>query len=182
MQYQHIPAKQCSKCGYRHPKSNCPASGKQSYNYSGIGHFTSLCKKPRNSRHPLYSQQQSRTWQRRSNSHSCGSKLPSQSKQSHRSIGRSPSYTHNQNRSGRSPTPFRHKISHISLSSSHPNEAKGRLLTDTASDGQTTFHTTLQIITKQGIKPITVKVDPCADVNTISLSSYTKSSGRTLPR
>ena len=36
------------------------------------------------------------------------------------------------------------------------------------------FHTTLQMITKQGSKPILVKVDPGADVNTVPLSKYRK--------
>ena len=54
------------------------------------------------------------------------------------------------------------------------NETEDRLLTVTASDGHTSFLTTLQIITKQGIKPISVKVDPDTDVNTVSLSHYRK--------
>ena len=74
------------------------------------------------------------------------SMLPSQSKQSCRSTSRCPSYMHNQCRSRRSPTPYRHEISHISLSSPHPNVTEGRLLTDIASNGQTSFHTVLQII------------------------------------
>ena len=51
---------------------------------------------------------------------------------------------------------------------------EGRLLVDTAFDGHTSFHTMLQIITKQGCKSIPVKVDPGTEVNTIPLSKYKK--------
>ena len=45
---------------------------------------------------------------------------------------------------------------------------------DVASDGQTSFHTTLQMVTKQGSKSLPVKVNPGMDVNTIPLSKYRK--------
>ena len=45
---------------------------------------------------------------------------------------------------------------------------------DVSSDGQTSFHTTLQMVTKQGSKLFPVKVDPGADVNTILLTKYKK--------
>ena len=45
---------------------------------------------------------------------------------------------------------------------------------DVASDGQTSLHTTLQMITKQGSKSLLVKVDTGLDVNTIPLSKYRK--------
>ena len=63
-------------------------------------------------------------------------------------------------------------MSHIK--SSTETSAEGKLHTDVASDGHTTFHTTLQMVTKQGSKPLPVKVDPGADVNTIPLTKYTK--------
>ena len=43
----HPSQTKCSRCGYRHPKNNCPVLGKQCYDCSGIAHFTSLCKRPR---------------------------------------------------------------------------------------------------------------------------------------
>ena len=46
------------------------------------------------------------------------------------------------------------------------------LITDTAIDGQTEFHTTLQIVTSQGCKPLHVKVDPGTDCSAISLSHF----------
>ena len=46
------------------------------------------------------------------------------------------------------------------------------LITDTVIDGQTAFHTTLQIVTSQGCKPLHVKVDPGADCSTIPLSCF----------
>ena len=48
------------------------------------------------------------------------------------------------------------------------------LLADTASDGKTSFHTMLQMITKQGCKSLPVKIDPGAEINTIPLSKYKK--------
>ena len=45
---------------------------------------------------------------------------------------------------------------------------------DVALDGQTSFHTTLQMVTKQGSKSLPVKVNPSADVNTIPLTKYRK--------
>ena len=45
---------------------------------------------------------------------------------------------------------------------------------DVASEGQTSFHTTLQMVTKQGSKSLPVKVDPSADVKTIPLTKYRK--------
>ena len=43
---------------------------------------------------------------------------------------------------------------------------------DVASDGHTSFHTTLQMVIKQGSKSLPVKIDPGADVNTIPLTKY----------
>ena len=63
-------------------------------------------------------------------------------------------------------------MSHIT--SSTETSAEGKLHTDVASDGHTSFHTTLQMVTKQGSKPLPVKVDPGADVNTIHLTKYRK--------
>ena len=62
----------------------------------------------------------------------------------------------------RSPTPKPHQVSH--LTAERPPNPQDKLPTDVASDGQTSFHTTLQMITKQGSKPLLVKVDPGADV------------------
>ena len=45
---------------------------------------------------------------------------------------------------------------------------------DVAPHGQTSFHATLQMVTKQGSKSLPVKVDPHADVNTIPLTKYRK--------
>ena len=49
---------------------------------------------------------------------------------------------------------------------------EGQLYTDWAPDGQKLFHTTLQMVTKQGCKPLPVKVDPGADINTNPLTRY----------
>ena len=47
-----------------------------------------------------------------------------------------------------------------------------QLYMDRAPDGLKSFHTTLQLITKQGCKSLLVKVDPGTDINTIPLSQY----------
>ena len=171
----HPRQSKCSQCGYNYPKGNCPASCQQCFNCSGIGHYTALCKKPRTCR---YNHSQSRHRPIRSTNGRYNSKSPNRSRP-YRNPSRSPSCrqqrspNHN-SRNRRSPTPHIHQVSHILLSAQKPNEAEGKLITDTASDGQTSFHTTLQAITKQGTKPIPVKADPGTDVNTIPLSHYKK--------
>ena len=72
----------------------------------------------------------------------------------------------------RSPTPRFHQVSHIT--STVHSRPENKLATDVASDGHTTFHTTLQMLTKQGYKSIPVKVNPGMNVNTIPLSKYRK--------
>ena len=111
---------------------------------------------------------ESHTPLRRSNSHRCKSCFLSRDRQSCQSTSCSSSITCTQqcrsphwlNRSWRSPTPYRHEVSHVSLTTSHPSHVEGRLFTDTASDGHTLFHTTLQIVTSQGSKHLQVKVNP----------------------
>ena len=108
------------------------------------------------------------------------SRSPSRGRQTYRSSSRhsshSPSQDHHRKRSPHRrrciPTPHRHQVSHIM--SFDPNTAchEGQLYTDWAADGQTSFHTTLQMVTKQGCKPLPVKVDPGADINTIPLTCY----------
>ena len=77
-------------------------------------------------------------------------------------------------RNRRSPTPHVHQVSHITHILPRPYAAEGQLITDRASNGHTSFHTTLQVDTKQGAKLISVKVDPGAEANTIPLSCYRK--------
>ena len=67
---------------------------------------------------------------------------------------------------------FHHKqVSHLT---SHymASSMETDLITDTALDGHTAFHTTLQIVTSQGCKNLQVKVDPGADLSTIPLSRF----------
>ena len=59
----------------------------------------------------------------------------------------------------------------IVKTSSHP---KGSLLTETVSDRQVSFYTRLQLPTKNGMKLMTIKIDPGAQVDTIPLSRYQK--------
>ena len=172
---KHPRQSKCPQCGYSHPKGNYPTSGQQCFNCSGIGHYTALCKKPRANR---YKCSQSRHRPRRSTNYRYNSKSHNRSRP-YRSPGRSPSHRQPRSpdcirRNRRSPTPHLHQVNHILLSAPKPNEAEGKLITDTASDCQTSFHTNLQVITKQGIQPIPVKVNPGTDVNTIPLSCYKK--------
>ena len=48
------------------------------------------------------------------------------------------------------------------------------LITDIAIDGHNSFHTTLQVITSQGSKPLHIKVDPGASCSSIPLSYFHK--------
>ena len=64
------------------------------------------------------------------------------------------------------------QMSHIT--SSTDSSPEGKLHMDVASDGQTSFHTTLQMVTEQGSKSLPIKVYPSADVNTIPLTKYRK--------
>ena len=48
------------------------------------------------------------------------------------------------------------------------------LLSDTTSDGHTSFHTMLQMITKEGCKSPAVTIDSGAEINTITLRKYKK--------
>ena len=49
---------------------------------------------------------------------------------------------------------------------------EGILLTDTATDGHTLFHTTTQLITKADTKALGIKIAPTVQANTILLSHY----------
>ena len=73
--------------------------------------------------------------------------------------------------SHRTSSPHTCQISHLTHKSSN-SHTEFNLPTDFASDGHTSFHTTLKMITKQGCKPISVKVDSGAEINTVLLSKY----------
>ena len=164
----------CFRCGYTPPCTSCPAFGKECCNCCGTGHFTTLCRKPRSTR--ISWCRDSTSWSIMSSSQSC--RLPSCSmnrgSQSSQSLRCRPSTSHTHHRTPyhmaqTSSAPYRQQVSHITLISSQSSQ-DGKLITDTASDGHTSFHTTLQIITSQGSKPLHVKVDPGSDVNTMPLS------------
>ena len=192
----------CKRCGYTHPHASCPAYNKECYNCHSKGHFTALCRKPKQNRQPNTSNRSSsRGRSRRSRrsttrsaspgqyrSHSRG-RQPYRSPINHRrrrsSNSRSPlqdhhninsSQDHHNRRSPRcnrcSPTPYRYKVSHFSLFQDHPPTDEGQLYTDKTPNGHRAFHTTLQLVTRQGPKLLKVKVDPGADANIIPLSRY----------
>ena len=172
----------CTRCGYNHPKGSCPASGQQCYNCSRFGHYTALCRKPRT---PKQYNHPSRPTSRRP-SHRYSSRLVTRGNsrspnrgRSYRSPSRSPHHKQYRSpqcnsRKRRSPTLHIHQVSHITHILPRPYAAEGQLITDRPSDGHTSFHTTLQVDTKQGAKSIPVKVDLGAEVNTIPLSRYRK--------
>ena len=54
------------------------------------------------------------------------------------------------------------------------------MLTETASDDQVSFYMQLQLPTENGMKMMTVNMDPGAQVNTIPLSRYQKLSPQQL--
>ena len=68
--------------------------------------------------------------------------------------------------------PFRYKVSHLTSSLDLSQVDEGQLYTDKAPNGHRSFHTTLQLVTKQGCKSLPVKVDPGSDTNIIPLSRY----------
>ena len=78
-----------------------------------------------------------------------------------------PMYSH------RTLSPCACQISHLTHKSPF-SSTELNLLADTASDAHTSFHTTLQMITKQGCKPLPVKIDSGAEINTITLSKCKK--------
>ena len=163
---------QCTRCGYKHPRDNCPAKGKECYNCHGLNHYTALCRRPKQRKNSPC-RTTSRPRYRKYSKSRQGSRSPSKHRQS---CHRSPSPTNtrrssHQPRRQRSPTRSQ-QVSHIT--SSTETSAEGKLHTDIASDGHTSFHTTLQMVTKQGSKPLPVKVDPGTDVNTIPLTKYRK--------
>ena len=75
--------------------------------------------------------------------------------------------------SHRTPSPPTCQISHLTNKSSS-SRTVFNLPADIASDGHTAFHTTLQMVTKHGCKPIPVKIDSGAEINTVPLSKYKK--------
>ena len=66
---------------------------------------------------------------------------------------------------------FHQQVSHLTTHNM-VSSLEIHLTTETAIDGQTEFHTTLQIVTSQGCKPLHVKVDPGADCSAIPLSCF----------
>ena len=140
------------------------------------------CKKPRTpkqyncpsrptSRRPSHRYSSRPATRDNSRSPNRGRSYRSPSRSPHRKQYRSPQHN---SRKRRSPTPHIHQVSHITHILPRPYAAGGQLITDRASDGHTSFHTMLQVDTKQGAKSIPVKVDPGAEVNTIPLSWYRK--------
>ena len=184
----------CDRCGYNHPHGHLPAFHKKCFNCNNTGHFTALCRKPHSARGSVTtpfrcrelrgrSPRSASRSRRRSSSRSLSrsqSRSPSRGRQTYRSPSRhsscSPSQDHHRRGSPHrrrcTPTPHRHQVSHIM--SFNPTTAcnEGHLYRHQAPDGQTSFHTTLQMVTKQGCKPLPVKVDPGADINTIPLTCY----------
>ena len=163
---------QCTRCGYKHPHDNCLAKGKECYNCHGLNHYTALCRCPKQRKISPF-RTTSRPCYRKSRKGRHDSHSPSKHRQSHHRSA-TPTNTHrpsHQPRRHRGPTRSQ-QVSHITSSTDSSPESK--LHMDVASDGQTSFHTTLQMVTKQGSKSLPVKVDPGADVNTIPFTKYRK--------
>ena len=74
---------------------------------------------------------------------------------------------------------FYQQVSHLTAHNT-VSSLKTNLVSDTAIDGQTEFHTTLQVITSQGSKPLHVKDDPGAEYSSIPLSLLLQSISQTL--
>ena len=176
----------CKRCGYTHPCTNCPVFDCECYNCHNKGNFTALCRKPRTNRcqtnAPCRSSSRSRSTRSSSRRHnrslSRGRQPHRRSQSSHRGSSNSisPSQDCHDKRSPRhgrcSSTPYRNQVSHLTSSIFQSQVNEGQLYTDMAQDGHQLFHMTLQLITKQSCKPLSVKVTPGADANIIPLSQY----------
>ena len=68
---------------------------------------------------------------------------------------------------------FHQQVSHLTAHNT-VSSWETNLVTDTVIDGQTEFHTTLQVITSQGSKPLHVTVDPGAECSSIPLFCFHK--------
>ena len=150
------------------------------YNCHNTGHFTALCRRPCNTKCTVNTTNkcgESRGRSQRSASrrrrHTYRSTSHGSSSSRYSSASHSLSQDHHWRRSPQrrhSPTPYMYQVSHIMSFNSYSNE--DQLYTDRAPDGQRSFHTTLQLVTKQGSKALPVKVDPGTGINTIPLSHY----------
>ena len=159
-------------CGYKHPQDKCPGADKECYNCHAIGHYTALCRCPRQATNNHY-RTNSRSHYRNTNNCQHNSRSPSKHRQfCHRSTSYTCRSHHPAGKHRRSPTPRSYQVSHL-ISTVH-SRPEDKLATDVASHGHASFHTTLQIITKQGSKSNPVNIDPGADINTITLSKCTK--------
>ena len=73
-------------------------------------------------------------------------------------------------------TPYQYSHNHIAVipadSIITSTQPEGSLYTESASDGQVTFYTRLQLPTHDGTKQMTKKIDPGAQVNTTPMSKY----------
>ena len=99
----------CYRCGYKHQKNNCPATGQRCHKCNAIGHFTTLC------RTQTHSHGQSRHHYRRPRH---GSRSPSRDSStsttgSRHSISPATHNTYSQHRHRWSPTP--HHIDSITI-------------------------------------------------------------------
>ena len=158
-----------SKCGYSHPHNNCPAYSKECYKCNDTGNFTTLHRKPcRKPRAPQDSRPISTgtagpdphaSCRGRQAYHGSSRSLSVDSTHSHR-------FPHCTSRC--SSTLFRHQQDSLNVSTNHlyfdsittsiPKE--GSLVTNMATNIHITWFMMLQLITKQGIKALTVKTEP----------------------
>ena len=68
---------------------------------------------------------------------------------------------------------FHRQVSHLTAHNT-VTSLETHLVTDTVIDRQTEFHTTLQVITSQGCKPLHVKVDPGTESSFFPCPTSTK--------
>ena len=181
-----------SKCTqYIHLRNTFPAYCKECFNCNGIGHFTALCRKACQQspdlpgtveQYPILTQgardqpADAGKADQEAEGDICHGSRRSPSRD-HAHTQKSPNHAQ-----GNSSTPYRYQQDSLNISSNHiyfdsittslPKE--GCLITDTATDGHTTYFNMLQLITKQGIKVPKVKIDSRAQANTIPLSCYRK--------
>ena len=140
MDIQSTTKQSCSRCGYTHSHTTCPAFNHECFNCHNTGHFTALCRRLCNNRHLVHTPnkcRESRGRSRRSNSRRRLSRSSSRGRHMYRSTSCNSRYSsascsssqdchqrRSPHRGRHCPTPYRHQVSHIMSFSSSCNEGQ----------------------------------------------------------
>ena len=162
---------------------NCPAFGHECYNCHGTSHFTALCKRPHTNSKPQENQEEGPAGPVVTNNPAgqqaeAGSlaeatlTTPVEASAPVATYHKTITREDHPNTENIAPHHTGIRIGILSYLFPNPRLVKVNSFTDRAPDGHRSFHTTLQLVSKQGCKSLLVKVDLGADVKTIPLSCY----------